>query len=182
MNKTGMGLLRQINEKNGAACRHKAAEANRLDGRAKAMFLKESRRGRSLYAGVSGTFGPGAGANGPSAEDILKAVEHGTVTLIGIMGVLEKLKNMTRHSRTSAGRVESVAEHCWRLGLLAYFVRDEFPEADINRVVLMCLMHDIGEAFMGDIPAFEKTKEDESAEDDCGRGFLKSLPAPYRTS
>jgi putative hydrolase of HD superfamily len=101
--------------------------------------------------------------------------------LIDIMNIVEKLKSITRHSWTSTGRRESVAEHCWRLTLLAYFVKDEFPEADTNRVLLMCLLHDIGEAFTGDIPAFLKTEAHETAESqEIGR-FLGSLPEPYQT-
>ncbi len=34
----------------------------------------------------------------------------------------------------------SVAEHCWMMTLMAYFVRDEFPEADMDRVIRMCLI------------------------------------------
>lgn len=100
--------------------------------------------------------------------------------LIDIMNIVEKLKNITRHSWTSTGRRESVAEHCWRLTLLAYFVKDEFPEADTYRVLLMCLLHDIGEAFTGDIPAFLKTEVHETTEaQEIGR-FLGSLPEPYQ--
>ena len=51
---------------------------------------------------------------------------------IEIMSVAEKLKNNTRHSRTSSNRHESVAEHSWRLSLMAYLVKDEFPDVDIN--------------------------------------------------
>jgi putative hydrolase of HD superfamily len=100
--------------------------------------------------------------------------------LIGIMSVLEKLKCNTRHSWTSTGRHESVAEHTWRLALLAYFVKDEFPGADINKIILMCLVHDIGEAFTGDIPAFLKTEEHENEEENAVSSFLSSLPVLYR--
>ena len=100
--------------------------------------------------------------------------------LIEIMSILEKLKCNTRHSWTSSGRHESVAEHSWRLSVLAYFVKDEFPEADINKIILMCLCHDIGEAFTGDIPAFLKTEKDEKTEDDAVSQFVRSLPEPYR--
>ena len=75
--------------------------------------------------------------------------------LIEIMSVAEKLKNNTRHSWTSSNRQESVAEHSWRLSLMAYFVKDEFPEADISKVILMCIFHDLGEAITGDIPSFK---------------------------
>jgi len=102
-----------------------------------------------------------------------------TRQLIDIMSAAEKLKSQTRHSWTSSGRAESVAEHSWRLALLAYFVKDEFPDADIGRVILMCLFHDIGEAFTGDIPSFYKTKSHEEAENEAVARFLNRLPEPY---
>ena len=74
--------------------------------------------------------------------------------LLQALHVAEQLKNNTRHSWTSDGRHESVAEHSWRVTLMAYFVKDEYPDLDMNRVLLMCLIHDQGEAFTGDIPAF----------------------------
>ena len=77
-----------------------------------------------------------------------------------IMHLTEKLKNNTRHSWLSSGRRESVAEHCYRLTLMAYFMKDEFKDADIDKVIRMCMFHDIGEAFTGDIPTFEKKEKD----------------------
>lgn len=97
-----------------------------------------------------------------------------------IMDTAEGLKNHTRHSWTSSGRHESVAEHSWRLALMAYFVRDEYPDLDMGRVLLMCLFHDMGEAFTGDIPAFEKTGEHERAESEAVEGWIRGLPSPYR--
>lgn len=98
-----------------------------------------------------------------------------------ILHIFERLKNNTRHSYTSANRKESVAEHSHRLAVMAYFVKDEFPEVDIQKVVLMCLFHDIGEAFTGDIPCFEKTNADEELESQKVSAFLNSLPLPYKT-
>ena len=54
-----------------------------------------------------------------------------TKELLKIMHTAEKLKDATRHCYTSGGRRESVAEHSWRISLLAYFIRDEYPEVDI---------------------------------------------------
>ena len=51
---------------------------------------------------------------------------------LDFLKVAEKLKCNTRHSYTSSGRCESVAEHSWRLAVMAYFVQDEFPEADLQ--------------------------------------------------
>ncbi len=103
-----------------------------------------------------------------------------TEEFLRIMDTAEKLKNHTRHSWTSSGRHESVAEHSWRLALMAYFVRDEYPDLDMGRVILMCLFHDMGEAFTGDIPAFEKTGEHERAEAEAVEDWLSGLPSFYR--
>ena len=100
--------------------------------------------------------------------------------LIEVMALAEQMKNQTRHSWTSGGRHESVAEHSWRLGVLAYFVKDEFPEANMERVMLMCMFHDIGEAFTGDIPAFEKDERHEKEEERQVRKWIGGLPEPYR--
>lgn len=100
--------------------------------------------------------------------------------LIEIMSVAEKLKNNTRHSWTSSNRQESVAEHSWRLSFMAYLVKDEFPEADINKVILMCICHDLGEAITGDIPSFHKTQQDEIIEDKAVNQLLSNLPEPYK--
>ena len=100
--------------------------------------------------------------------------------LIEVMALAEQMKNQTRHSWTSGGRHESVAEHSWRLGVLAYFVKDEFPEADMERVMLMCMFHDIGEAFTGDVPAFEKDERHEKEEERQVRKWIGELPEPYR--
>ncbi len=99
--------------------------------------------------------------------------------LIEILNLAENLKNYTRHSYTSSGRKESVAEHSWRLSLMAYFVKDEFPEANIDKVIKMCLIHDLGEAFTGDIPSFDKSKADEDNEKNFLLSWVKSLPLMY---
>lgn len=100
--------------------------------------------------------------------------------LLQALHVAERLKDATRHCYTSGGRHESVAEHSWRIALMAYWVRDEFPEADMDRVIRMCLIHDLGEAFTGDIPTFLKTAADEKREDELLQDWVASLPLPFR--
>ena len=58
-------------------------------------------------------------------------------------------------------------------------MNDEFPDVDIDKVVKMCVFHDMGEIFTGDIPAFEKTDSHEDAETDALQSWVKSLPQPY---
>ena len=83
---------------------------------------------------------------------------------LDILHVAEKLKDTPRHCTTTNGRTESVAEHSWRISLMAFLLRNEFPELDIDKVIRMCLIHDLGECFTGDIPTFKKTDRDRDIE------------------
>jgi len=49
---------------------------------------------------------------------------------LGILHITEHLKDTPRHSATSKGRTESVAEHSWRVALMALLLKSEFPELD----------------------------------------------------
>jgi len=101
-------------------------------------------------------------------------------TLLDMLHVAERLKDATRHCYTSGGRHESVAEHSWRAALMAFFLKDvlqeEFPDVDMDKVIRMCLIHDLGEAFTGDIPSFLKTADDEKREDALLGEWVASLP------
>lgn len=99
--------------------------------------------------------------------------------LLDILSVAERLKDAVRHCYTSGGRRESVAEHSWMMTVMAFFMRDEFPDVDMDKVIEMCIIHDLGEAFTGDIPTFEKTKEDEKREEDLLSDWIKTLPSGY---
>ena len=99
--------------------------------------------------------------------------------LLEVLKVAEHLKDATRHCYTSGGRRESVAEHSWRMTLMAYLVSDEFPEADLMKLLKMCLIHDMGEAFTGDIPTFEKTDSDEAKEAEFLSQWVSELPEPF---
>ena len=102
-------------------------------------------------------------------------------TLIEALSIAERLKDATRHCYTRNGRRESVAEHSWLMTLMAFFLKDEFPEADMDKVIRMCIIHDLGEAFTGDIPVFEKTKENEQTEEALLSAWVDTLPDHYRS-
>ncbi len=94
-----------------------------------------------------------------------------------ILHVAERLKDTPRHCTTTKRRTESVAEHSWRISLMAFLLRYEFKDLDINKVVNMCLIHDLGECFTGDIPTFIKTDTDREAEDSLLNQWVKTLPS-----
>ena len=100
--------------------------------------------------------------------------------LLEILSVCEKLKCNTRHCYTSSGRQESVAEHCWRMAVMAMLVEDEYPGIDICKVMKMCLIHDLGEAFTGDIPVFLKVASDEDTEAKVIDEWIDSFPSSQR--
>ena len=99
-----------------------------------------------------------------------------TRDFLNILHIAERLKDTPRHCTTSKRRVESVAEHSWRVALMASLLRNELPDVDIDKVVNMCLIHDLGECFTGDIPVFNKTDQDRDIEDALLDEWVESLP------
>jgi putative hydrolase of HD superfamily len=65
----------------------------------------------------------------------------------------ERLKTVTRSGWTSTGQAESVAEHTWRLCLMAMVLYGRTDAVDLAKLLKMCLIHDLGEAIGGDVPA-----------------------------
>jgi putative hydrolase of HD superfamily len=95
----------------------------------------------------------------------------------------EALKTAHRSGWTSAGEPESVAEHSWRLCLMALVLHPAFPGIDFARLVKICIVHDLGEAIGGDVPAPEQALRGGSKAADERRDLLQlvaPLPAPVR--
>ncbi|MEM9936195.1 MAG: HD domain-containing protein [Bacteroidota bacterium] len=87
-------------------------------------------------------------------------------SIISFLKVAEGLKNTLRSSHTSNGREESVAEHTWRLCLLAIMLQKFYPNINFNRLVKILLIHDMGEIINGDIPAiYQDPTVDKSQEE-----------------
>lgn len=95
---------------------------------------------------------------------------------LDMLHVAERLKDTTRHCTTSGGRPESVAEHSWRISLMAMLLQHEFDGLDMDKVIRMCLIHDLGECFTGDIPSFDKTEQDTLREDALLHQWVEGLP------
>lgn len=73
--------------------------------------------------------------------------------VLAFLRAAERLKTVTRSGWTSTGEAESVAEHTWRLCLMAMVLYGQAEGIDLARLLKMCLIHDLGEAIGGDVPA-----------------------------
>jgi putative hydrolase of HD superfamily len=102
--------------------------------------------------------------------------------LLSIMSRARALKTTYRHCFTEDDRRESVADHSWRIALMAMLLsgEEEFRSVDMDKVIRMCLIHDLGEAFTGDIPSFSKSQEDTALEDKLFQSWVDSFPEPCR--
>lgn len=96
----------------------------------------------------------------------------------------EQLKSVLRSAHTSTGRPESTAEHTWRLCLMAMIFSDELADMDLLKILKMCLIHDLGEAIHGDIPAVEQSQHpDKSAQEKADLLHLtRTLDESQRTA
>ena len=64
-----------------------------------------------------------------------------------------KLKDVLRRSFTQDGQPESTAEHTWGLCLLVMTFADYLEGLDLLKLLKICILHDLGEAIHGDVPA-----------------------------
>ena len=90
--------------------------------------------------------------------------ESDVSAILDFLRAAEALKVNTRSAYTSGGKRESVAEHTWRLCLMAMVLAPSVPGVDFARLVRICIVHDLGEAIGGDIPAPEQARRRSSGE------------------
>lgn len=95
--------------------------------------------------------------------------------IITFLRSAERLKATRRSGWTSTGEQESVAAHTWRLCLMAMVMGDHFPEVNVDRVIRMLVVHDLGEAIHGDIPAPQQVPGAKAADE---RRDLLELTSP----
>ncbi|MBR0649011.1 HD domain-containing protein [Roseomonas terrae] len=103
-----------------------------------------------------------------TAEDIART--------LAFLREAERLKDVLRSGRTSGGRPESTAEHTWRLCLMVLVFARELPGIDLARLFRICVVHDLGEALSGDVPAVDQAPDDGRAARE--RADLEALVAP----
>lgn len=73
---------------------------------------------------------------------------------------IEKLKSVTRFNRTLDGRFENSAEHSWQGAIAAMVLQYYYPEKlNMEKVMSMLLIHDLGEIYAGDTWVFDDQKK-----------------------
>ena len=97
--------------------------------------------------------------------------------ILSFVRLAGRLKDTPRSAYTALGKQESTAEHSWRLALLAMTLKPKYPNLDFGRVLELCIVHDLGEAPHGDIPAVDQdpTRPKSTAERDDLITMLVSL-------
>ena len=87
--------------------------------------------------------------------------------IVDFIEEVEQLKSTLRTAWTRNGRQESTAEHSWRLALFALTAMPEFPELNREQVLMLCLVHDLGELYSGDISAALNPNADQKFEEEA---------------
>ena len=80
--------------------------------------------------------------------------------IVDFIKEIEKLKSVTRFNRTLDGRFENSAEHSWQSAIAAMVLQDYYPEKlNMEKVISMLLIHDLGEIYAGDTWVFNDEKK-----------------------
>ena len=83
-------------------------------------------------------------------------------SILRVLTLAERLKFELRHSYTSNGRQESVAEHCWRMSLMGVLIEPLLKQkVDTARLLKMIILHDLVEAEARDISALDVLRNPE---------------------
>lgn len=104
-----------------------------------------------------------------------KEMKKELLKIMEIVKLGERLKFELRHSWLSNGRQESVAEHTWRVSLMAMLIEPYLKQkVDTSRLLKMIIIHDLVEAEAGDIPAFD-TIDNHTAKEQKSLNEMKSI-------
>lgn len=80
--------------------------------------------------------------------------------IVDFLQVAEKLECEYRLTRMSDGECQSVASHSWNMATMAMVLQPYFQnDYDMQRVMELCLIHDLPEAIAHDVPLHEQTPQ-----------------------
>jgi putative hydrolases of HD superfamily len=102
--------------------------------------------------------------------------------IIDFLHQAEKLKTILRHSWLSSGRRESVAEHSWRMALMAILISPYLDKPiDLLKTLKLTIVHDLVEINYKDNPAFKTQPADKSIQERKSLiKLLKPLPTKLK--
>ena len=106
--------------------------------------------------------------------------------LITLGGVSIKLASVTRVMLYGEDKFENDAEHSFHLGLSAVELAGSYyPNLDTGLVAQFSLVHDLTEAYVGDIPSFKIQEDEKRAKEEAEaialEKLLNELPAHTAT-
>ncbi|MBN4080508.1 HD domain-containing protein [Beggiatoa alba] len=98
--------------------------------------------------------------------------------IINFIIEIEKLKNISRKTMpVGLNRYENSAEHSWHVCLSALMLKNYAnDDIDIDRVIRMLLIHDLGEIDAGDTIVYDENLETKNREADGIKRILQILP------
>jgi putative hydrolase of HD superfamily len=99
---------------------------------------------------------------------------EGTLTFLKEAGAL---KDTLRSGLTDGGMRESTAAHSWRLALWVVALEPYLEGYDVAAMLKMAILHDLGEAITGDVPATLQIG-DQSARQAAERAAVEHLTRP----
>lgn len=83
--------------------------------------------------------------------------------ILDFLGAASALKDTYRSAHTRTGDRESVAAHSWALCLLVLLLDRDLDGVDPLKLLKLCIVHDLGEAISGDIPAIHQVPDHNKA-------------------
>lgn len=111
-----------------------------------------------------------------------RAAAGGLESVVEFILELDRLKGVTRKTRPlGLERYENSAEHSWQLALLAASLAHQAAApVDVDRVIRMLLVHDVGEIDTGDTMVYTEGgwEERKAAEAAAARRIFGLLPEP----
>ncbi len=117
-------------------------------------------------------------ANNPADQ-----LAPGAAPLLQAYFELNHLKQLYRQGWLKRGipkeRCESVADHSFGVAILALWLgKSEYPKLDLEKVLCMALLHDVGEVYAGDIVPSDGVNADEkyNLEQEAVHHILGKLP------
>ncbi|MFJ4879576.1 HD family hydrolase [Streptomyces sp. NPDC088745] len=98
----------------------------------------------------------------------MDAMQENLHEVFDFISFTARLREVERHNNATAARKESVAEHSWHLALISWILHREFEKEcghslDLERMIKMCLMHDLVEIDAGDPSAWSTQQNEDKA-------------------